>query len=318
VRTRPLSELSARDLRPLLDEESDHWQGELLWDYRDVSSAVANGLDRGALTGFVAQDGPRALAYCYYMLDGMRAIVGSLYAAGGARGQGLEEMLLDSVLAEAQRHPGNDRVECQTLFSTAPSADGRFARAGFLSCGRHYLVRGLHQPVPEPEPLAGGVRLRPLKREDIGLAARVVHQSHEGSLDAALNLTYATPGQCRSFVETLVLRAGCGRFAARASFVAEGPQGSVGVLLASHLSRANGHVCQVSVLPEAQGRGIGGALMAAALGAFREEGLEAASLSVTVGNEPAYGLYRRLGFRLRKPFAAHAWVRPPAQIQLPA
>jgi ribosomal protein S18 acetylase RimI-like enzyme len=315
VRTRPLSDLSARDLRPLLEEESEHWQSELLWDYRDVSSAVASGLDRGALTGFVAQDGPRALAYCYYMLDGMRAIVGSLYAAETSRGQGLEEMLLDAVLAEAQRHPGNDRVECQTLFSTAPSADGRFARAGFMSCGRHYLVRPLHEPLPE---IGAAVRLRPLKREDIGLAARVVHRSHEGSLDAALNLTYATPGQCRSFVETLILRAGCGRFAGRASFVAEGPSGGVGVLLASHLSRLNGHVCQVSVLPEAQGRGIGQALMAAALRAFREEGLEAASLSVTVGNEPAYGLYRRLGFRLRKPFAAHAWVRPPARIQLPA
>ena len=33
-----------------------------------------------------------------------------------------------------------------------------------------------------------------------------------------------------------------------------------------------------------------------------------------MGNQPAYDLYRRLGFRLRKPFAAHAWVRPPARI----
>ena len=41
------------------------------------------------------------------------------------------------------------------------------------------------------------------------------------SVDAALNLTYATPSHCRSFVETLVLRAGCGRFDPEASFVAE-------------------------------------------------------------------------------------------------
>jgi ribosomal protein S18 acetylase RimI-like enzyme len=315
VRIRGLSELSARDLRSLLEEESEHWQEELLWDYRDVSSAVASGLDRSALTGFVAQEGARVLAYCYYMLDGMRAIVGSLFAAEGSRGQGLEETLLDAVIGEAQRHPANDRVECQTLFSTAPSADGRFARAGFQSCGRHYLVRHLGERIPDAE---ADVRLRPFRREDMGLAARVVHRSHEGSLDAALNLTYATPAQCRSFVETLVLRAGCGRFDGRASFVAEGAAGPVGVLLASHLSHANGHVCQVSVLPEAQGRGIGRALVVAALRAFRDEGLEAASLSVTVGNQPAYRLYQRLGFQLRKPFAAHAWVRPPARIQLPA
>jgi len=111
VRTRPLAELSARDLRPLLDEESEHWGQELLWDYTDVSSAVASGLERRALTGFVLQDGLRSVAYCYYMLDAGRAIVGSLFAATGFRGQGLEEQLVDAVLAEAQAHPGNDRVE---------------------------------------------------------------------------------------------------------------------------------------------------------------------------------------------------------------
>jgi hypothetical protein len=123
VRTRPLAEVSARDLRPLLEEEAEHWAQELLWDYTDVSAAVASGLERRALTGFVLQDGPRSVAYCYYMLDAGRAIVGSLFAAAGFRGQGLEESLLDAVLEGAQSHPHNDRVECQTLFSTAPSAE---------------------------------------------------------------------------------------------------------------------------------------------------------------------------------------------------
>jgi ribosomal protein S18 acetylase RimI-like enzyme len=90
------------------------------------------------------------------------------------------------------------------------------------------------------------------------------------------------------------------------------------VLLASQLSRTNAHVCQVSVSPEAQGQGFGEVLMTSALAAFRRQGLETASLSVTVGNDRAYGLYTRLGFQLRKHFAAHAWVRPPARIRLPA
>lgn len=315
MRTRPLTDVSPREVRALLDEECDHWHGELFWDYRDVSHAVASGLERRSLTGWVVQDGPRSVSYCYYMLDGGRAIVGSLFAASGFRGQGLEEALLDCVLLDAQRRPGNDRVECQTLFSTAQGADGRFARAGFHSRGRHYLVRDLRQPVGvEP----GGWALRPLHREDVTLASRIIHRSHQGTLDAALNLTYATPGLCRSFVETLVLRAGCGRFDPDASFVASGPEGPVGVLLASHLSRTNGHVCQVSVAPEAQGHGLGALLMTSALRAFRAQGLTTASLSVTVENRHAYRLYERLGFRLRKEFAAHAWVRPPARIEIPA
>jgi ribosomal protein S18 acetylase RimI-like enzyme len=312
---RPLGEVSTRELRPLLDEESDHWAGELLWDYRDVSTAVASGVERRALTGFVLHDGLRAAAYCYSMIDGGRAIVGSVFAASGFRGQGLEEQLVEAVIQDAQRHPHNERVECQTLFSTAPAADQRFIRAGFASRVRHYLVRPLTSPVDTPAP---PVTLRPLRREDLATAAQIIHRSHVGSLDAALNLTYATPSYCRGFVETLVLRAGCGRFDPEASFIAESPAGSIGVLLASHLSKTNGHICQVSVSPDAQGRGVGRALMSATMQSFREQGLETASLSVTLDNHPAYALYLSLGFHLRKEFAAHAWVRPPARIPLPS
>jgi ribosomal protein S18 acetylase RimI-like enzyme len=314
VRTRPLTELSARDLRPLLEEESDHWGRELLWDYADVSSAVAGGLDRQTLTGRVLHDGERPVAYCYYLLDSGRAIVGSLFAAAAFRGRGIEEQLLDAVLAEAQSRAGNDRVECQTLFSTAPAADLRFARVGFESRRRHYLALELEQAAPVPD---HSFRLRAVRREDLASAARIIHKSHQGSLDAALNLTYATPGLCRGFVDTL-LRSGCGRFEADASILAEGPSGPIGVLLASRLSRSNGHVCQVSVVPEAQARGLGTVLVASALQTMRRQGLATASLSVTVDNSQAYRIYTRLGFRLRKPFAAHAWVRPPARIALPA
>src|SRR6185503_3960443 len=60
------------------------------------------------------------------------------------------------------------------------------------------------------------------------------------------------------------------------------------------------------------------ALVPSALAAFRRQGLGSASLSVTLENHRAYRLSRTLGFRLRKEFAAHAWVRPPARIELPA
>jgi ribosomal protein S18 acetylase RimI-like enzyme len=88
------------------------------------------------------------------------------------------------------------------------------------------------------------------------------------------------------------------------------------VLVASRLARANGHVCQVSVAPEAQGRGLGAALVTTALRAFRDQGLSSATLSVTVANERAVCLYELLGFRVQRVFGAHAWARPPARIEL--
>lgn len=315
MRTRPLAEVSSRELRPLLREEAEHWNRELLWDFADVSSAVAGGLDRRTLGGLVLYDDSRPVAYCYSMHEGGRTVVGSLFASAAYRDRDLEEDLLDRVLCEAQAQPWSDRVECQTLFSTARRSDTRFERTGFRSRGRQYMLRSLSEPIPAPTARPG---LRMMRRSEIVAAAELVFASHVGSLDAALNMTYATPGQCRHFVETVVLSSGCGRFLPEASFVVEGSQGLEGVIICSRLSRTNGHICQVSVLPEAQGQGLGVALLLSALETFRRDGLGTASLSVTVGNERAYRLYESLGFCPRKAFAAHAWVRPPARIELPA
>lgn len=315
MRTRPLAEVSSRELRPLLQEEAEHWKRELLWDFGEVSAAVAGGLDRRTLGGLVLQDAWRSVAYCYSMHEGGRTIVGSLFAAAGYRGRGLEGDLLDTVLTQALAHPNSERVECQTLFSTADEPQVHFVRPGFESRGRHYLLRSLEEPIPEAR---AWCKLRPLRRDEIASAAQLIFESHLGSLDAALNLTYATPGHCRHFVETVVLRSGCGRFDPAASFAVDGRRGLEGVIIVSRLSRANGHICQVSVRPQAQGQGLGEALLLASLKALRRQGFSVASLSVTVGNHRAYRMYEHLGFRLRKAFAAHAWVRPPARIELPA
>jgi hypothetical protein len=85
VRTRPLNAFSARDLEPLLAEEAAHWESELLWDYSEVRSAVAQGIDRRTLLGRVALAEDRPAGYCYFIQDAGRAVVGSLFAAAGER-----------------------------------------------------------------------------------------------------------------------------------------------------------------------------------------------------------------------------------------
>jgi ribosomal protein S18 acetylase RimI-like enzyme len=251
------------------------------------------------------------------MIDASRVIVGSIFASCAVRGRGLEEALADAVIADARAERGSGRVESQTLFCTSPSVDVRFARAGFAGRARHYMRRDLDETTPPEAPPPPGVSLRPLRRGDLPAAAEIVFRSHAGSVDAAMNLTYSTPATCRTFVDTLVVRSGCGRFDPEASRLAEGPRGPVGVIIASRLARANGHVCQVSVAPEAQGRGLGAALVTRALVAFRDQGLASATLSVTVANEQAHRLYEVLGFRVARVFAAHAWARPPARVEPP-
>jgi ribosomal protein S18 acetylase RimI-like enzyme len=253
--------------------------------------------------------GTAPVAYCYYVREAARAVIGSLFASASHRDSGIEEQLLEHVLDEALADPESPRVECQTLFSTAAGSAPLFASRGFESRDRHYLERDLAIAIPAPR---RADCLRPVRKADLPAIAEIVWCSHKGSLDASLNLTYATLGDCRRFVEMLVLRGACGRFDPAASFVAEWAGRPVGVILASRLSRSAGHVCQVSVRPDAQARGLGEALMEASLVALREQGLDRATLSVTVGNRRAQDLYRRLGFRLRRAFAAHAWARPAA------
>jgi ribosomal protein S18 acetylase RimI-like enzyme len=318
VRAKPLRDASIRELRALLDEEAAHWEAELHWDFSAVRQAVAGGIERGSLGGRVVRDGARAVAYSYYLVDVGRVILGSIFASREHRGRGLEEDLVDAVIADARSERGRARVECQTLFCTGRGVDARFAVAGFTSRPRHYMLLDLRRDLPPGEPVVpAGFRLRPLKREDLHVTAEIIYRSHVDTVDAALNLTYATPAACRGFVDTLVLRAGCGRFDTEASRIVDGPKGPVGALLASRLARANGHVCQVSLVPEAQGKGLGLALMLAALRAFDAQGLATATLSVTVANARAHRLYTLLGFRTKSEFAAHAWQRPPGRIELP-
>jgi ribosomal protein S18 acetylase RimI-like enzyme len=64
-----------------------------------------------------------------------------------------------------------------------------------------------------------------------------------------------------------------------------------GPLLRTH----PGHL-HVDLLPEAQGRGAGRALVSAALDSLRAAGCIGAHVGVDPGNLPALGFYRRLGF----------------------
>src|SRR5512138_1892727 len=169
LRLRSLREVHARELRVLLEEEAAHWTAELDWDYCPVSRAIADGLEGRTVFGCALQDGPRAVAYCYWLKEDSRAVVGSAFAAADARGRGLEDDLLEVVLRDAQASPGAARVEGQTLFATATSADERYRQAGFVRCERQYLVRDLRGDAEEPEGPAAGqpVRLRPLCRGDL-------------------------------------------------------------------------------------------------------------------------------------------------------
>lgn len=62
----------------------------------------------------------------------------------------------------------------------------------------------------------------------------------------------------------------------------------------------SGAIQNVGIVPEHRGRGLGRALVQAALRGFRAGGLMHISLEVTAANEPAVRLYQSLGFQVTK------------------
>jgi ribosomal protein S18 acetylase RimI-like enzyme len=67
-------------------------------------------------------------------------------------------------------------------------------------------------------------------------------------------------------------------------------------------------VLSIAVAADAGGRGIGGALLAAALERLAESGAPAARVVTAVGNDPALAMYERAGFRRRTRTEVHAGV----------
>ena len=62
--------------------------------------------------------------------------------------------------------------------------------------------------------------------------------------------------------------------------------------------QASAHLARITIAPDFQGRGIGGALLAHALKDFWRRGLRKVSLNTQADNMPSRQLYRRFGFKI--------------------
>jgi ribosomal protein S18 acetylase RimI-like enzyme len=76
-----------------------------------------------------------------------------------------------------------------------------------------------------------------------------------------------------------------------------GPRRAVAGYAICGVSGRRGFVQRLAVAPDAQGRGIGKALLLDGLYWLRARGAEEVAVNTQVGNETALSLYRRVGFR---------------------
>src|ERR1700750_1193309 len=123
-----LRQFSARQLRPVLEEEAAVWQEKLRWAYHSSTELLLQYLDSRILPGFVALDRGRVCGYTFCVYEGNKAVVGDAYTLAPPQEQSVQitDALLRKLLNLLLHTPSIGRVESQLLLYEAGSIEGGF------------------------------------------------------------------------------------------------------------------------------------------------------------------------------------------------
>lgn len=320
-----LRHFSAQHLRPLLEEESALWSHRLRWDYRNSATLVLQYIESHLLTGYVALEQGRVCGYVFCVYEGNKAVIGDVFASR----RGIEEQeaiaielqLADQLLATLQNTPGLARIEAQLLLHTHGAHREPFERTDFQLYTRLFMGKDLrHHRLETAQERASrfsisGVRFRNWIASDFDLAPRVITAAYVGHIDSEINDQYLSLAGAQRFLHNVVRFPGCGIFEPQASWVLADARGEdlYGLLLCSRVSANVGHVTQICVLPEYQGKGVGESLLQLCAASLQSRDCQAVTLTVTEQNTTAVALYQRLGYQIEHRFDAMLWTRRPRQ-----
>jgi ribosomal protein S18 acetylase RimI-like enzyme len=304
-----LRRISARELEPLLREESAAWRDEMQWDFEKSADLVRRFVDLRALNGSALVEGGDVTGYLYYVVEDSKGLIGDLYVMRAYRTPERENRLLEAGLESIMESSAIHRIESQ-LMMLSPASGRPLARADCLST----FERNFMQVDLRRASLGEGRVRKPMYIEKWSdhyqdAVAQLIAGAYSGHVDSRINDQYRSAGGARRFLYNIVQYPGCGSFYRPASCAAfEAASGRLcGVSLASLVAPDCGHITQICVSPAVRGTGIGHALLRHSLTVLREMGCVSASLTVTAANREAVELYERVGFHTARRFLAYVW-----------
>ena len=147
--------------------------------------------------------------------------------------------------------------------------------------------------------LPAGYRFAPWSPDRLLEHAEAKFHAFRDEIDAGVFTCLGDEDGCLGLMEEIAGKPG---FLPEATWLIEcdGPGGvpePVGTIQGVRVTPRYGGIQNVGVTPWGRGRGLGRALVQAALAGFREVGLQRATLEVTASNTPAVQMYRDMGFR---------------------
>ncbi|HVO98860.1 MAG TPA: GNAT family N-acetyltransferase [Bryobacteraceae bacterium] len=304
-----LRSLELERLTPVLNEQIETWKAELDWDFTQSASLVRRFVQIHALTGnALVLPGYRGevAGYSYYVCEEGKGLVGDLYLRHAYRSEGTERALLQASLDALFQTPGVRRVESQLLMLGDSQRYQVPYQTWLKSFPRLFLESPLSAVFPARR-LPSSISVVPWTGMLQEATGRLIAGSYRNHIDSEINDQYRSAIGARRFLTNIVQYPGCGSFFAPASFAAFTGDALCGASLASLVAADVGHVTQVCVAPSYQGIGLGYELMRRSMEALARHGCRAVSLTVTVANEAALGLYRNMGFAPRRAFNAYVW-----------
>ncbi len=166
---------------------------------------------------------------------------------------------------------------------------------------RYRMELDLRSRRPVPLFAPRGYQLAPWHPELLADHAEVKFQSFRDEIDADVFNCLGELDGCQRLMEEISLKDG---FLPEATWLAIHREGGeaepCGTIQGIRLAHKYGAIQNVGILPAHRGRGLGTALIFAALAGFQQVGLSRVYLEVTAQNDGAVRLYKRLGFRRTK------------------
>lgn len=310
MRVVSLAEVAPEELQGVFQQEIEHWQKGLFWDYRPAVELIGKHMRSQSLPGHAVRSAPgAAVGYCYYLIDHPVGYIGNLYVRGEFAGTDAYPALLQAVVNSLRWWGDVKRIECQ-IFPFNCDLFPLFEGHGFRTVQRHFLCLPLEcfdGDIP-CAPCETGFRIVPWERTFFAAAADVIYNSYRDSPDYGLCRDYQSREGCIRFLRNLVDNPGCGVFTPDTSYVAFDKQGELcAILVTSRIAAETGMIPQISVRRDCQNKGLGTLLLFSYFREARKRGLKRITLSVSEANQRACQLYLRLGFQKAKEFQAFIW-----------
>jgi len=304
-----LAHISAADLDALLVEEGAIWREKLDWDFTASADLVRRFTGRRMLSGNAYIANGIVAGYGYFVADQRKGLIGDLYVRRGAGGERVEMLLLEAMVRRLMAWPQVHRIESQ-LMLLDDALSRRLPASEYAQVHERYFM-SVELPTThlEPAPVRADVEIENWNEWRQPEVAALIAGAYSNHIDSQINDQYRSIAGARRFLINIVQYPGCGTFFAPASFIAvhASTGGVCGACLASLVAAHTGHITQVCVDSAVQGTGLGYELVRRSLAALAGHGCSRASLTVTRANRNAVALYQRMGFAVRRSFAAYVW-----------